>query len=146
MTASFFHGDAREAELVMLRHENAVLRRHTGRILLSSLQAPKANAPAERFALTARTEATDRMLIQRPRRNPHRRSYPPELTDCGSPLLHADAEPVLQFVQRGQAALLERRVPELAEDLPPCRALLAEQVSRAGQGILLVLLTHLRLR
>jgi len=73
-------------------------------------------------------------------------SYAPELSEWGHLSLHADAEPVLQFVQRGQAALVECQVPELAEDLTRCSALLAEQVSCAGQGILLFLLSHLDLR
>lgn len=32
-------------------------------------------------------------------------------------LLHADAEPVLQLVERGKPSLLERLVPELAKHL-----------------------------
>ena len=42
---------------------DAVFQATGTRILRSAVQAPRMNAYAERFVLTARTEVTDRMLI-----------------------------------------------------------------------------------
>jgi hypothetical protein len=60
-------------------------------------------------------------------------------------LFHADAEPVLQFVQGGEAAFLERRVPQLGDGLPGCRAEDAEKRGRGGHGVLFCLLVHVSL-
>jgi hypothetical protein len=47
-------------------------------------------------------------------------------------LLHADAEPVLQFIERGESAFLERLIPQTAQRLPGWLVITAEQARRLG--------------
>jgi hypothetical protein len=57
-------------------------------------------------------------------------------------LFHADTEPVLQLVERGEAAILEGLVPQAPEHQPGRLVITAEQPGRPLQCLCLVLLVH----
>lgn len=73
--------------------------------------------------------------------------YPVAAVMPGRPGLsfHADAEPVLQLIERGEPALLEGEVPQLAEHLPRRLAFLAKQARSPRQYICFLLLAHRQL-
>src|SRR6516165_4804869 len=56
--------------------------------------------------------------------------------------LHADAEPVLKLIQRGEAALLEGLIPKAAQHLPERLVVAAEPARRLLHRRRLVLLVH----
>jgi len=61
-----------------------------------------------------------------------------------TPLLHAYAEPVLQFVKGSESAVLEGCIPHLTQCQPKCLIIPSEHAGRPGQRLCLLLI-HLYL-
>jgi WS/DGAT/MGAT family acyltransferase len=63
-----------------------------------------------------------------------------------TPLLHADAQPVLQFVKRVEPAFLEGCIPHLTQSQPQDLVIPAQHAGRPGQRLRLLLVHHRLLR